>query len=407
MSLPRSLSSTPIGERKYRKNIKKMDPRLHEDDSYSIEIYCCIMKKRILFDLKKEYYFNSFISIIKAFEGDKRFETAFHVGKDDERRWGIFPVYNKKRIEAWLRKDGYNVVSSPEGFDAVVAADAIRNPEKYGLPQLFISDHGLAIKTLRMRNIVRQTSRRYTVFVEGRYWMDIIKKFGFENSADWILSGLPKLDTLFWAKYYNREEVLRKLHLDPSKKTVLFAPSYRPSCIPFLKTSIAQIADHHNLIIKLHPYSWGGKYAPASQSRIYRMLVKRVKHIALIAKDEFDATPYIFAADTVLSDTSSTLPTCLALGRVGIVADFPYSRMKHSDGMPMCAEKPGEYLRGVFIHLREVSRLMDAVNQALYPSQEQMQKLLAYRDYYFTGLDGKAGERAKNYIVERLIGNNS
>lgn len=363
------------------------------------------MKKRILFDLKKEYYFNSFVSILKAFEGDERFETALYVGKNEERKWGVFPVYHKKRIEAWLKKDGYTVVDSPEGFDAVVAADALRNPERYGSPKLFISDHGLAIKTLRMRNIIRQTNRRYTVFVEGQYWMDIIKRFGYESSADWVVLGLPKLDALFWEKHYNREEILRKLNLDPDKKTVLFAPSYRPSCIQFLKTSIARIADYYNLIIKLHPYSWGGKYAPASQSRIYLKLVKRMKHISLIPKDKFDATPYIFAADTVISDTSSTLPTCLALGRVGIVADFPYPRMKHSDGMPVLAQEPGEYLQGVFVHLRGTSRLMDTVKEALYPSQEQMRKLQAYQDYYFTGLDGKAGERAKNYIVEKIFGN--
>ncbi len=362
-----------------------------------------LMKKKILFDLKKEYYFNSFISILNAFKDDDRFDTAFYVGKNDERKFGVFPVYHKKRIEKWLRSHGYNIIDSPDGFDAVVAADALRKPERYGTPLLFISDHGLAIKTLRIRNIVRQKNRKYSVFVEGQYWMDTIKRFGHIDKADWVVSGLPKLDTLFWKGYYNREEILHRLHLDPEKKTVLFAPSYRPSCIPFIKESIAKIADCYNLIIKLHPYSWGGKYAPSSQSRIYTKLVKKRNNIVLIPKNDFDATPYIFAADTVLSDISSTLPTCLALGKTGIIADFPYPRMKHSDGMPVLVEEAKEYLKGIFVHFNNISHLMDAVELALYPTEEKKLKLMEYRDYYFTGLDGKAGKRAKDYIVKRLF----
>ena len=381
-----------------------MDPRMREDDSNNSKIIFYSMKKRILFDLKKEYYFNSFISILKAFEGDERFGIAFYVGRDDERRWGVFPVYNKKRIEGWLRSKGYEVVDSPRGFDAVVAADALRNPEKYGDTKRFVSDHGPGTKTLRIRNVVRRKDFRYTVFVEGQYWMDIINKFGFADDAEWVMSGVPKLDTLFREGYYNKNEILESLNLDPSKKTVLFAPSYRPSCIPFLKTSISDIAEKHNLIIKLHPYSWGGKYAPKSQSRMYQKLVGTYPGIALIPKEDYDIHPYMYASDTVISDTSSALAICLALGRVGIVADFPYPKIKHSDGMPVVAQEPGEYLKGVFVHMQNTGQLMEAVEKALYPSEEHMNNLLSYRDTYFTGLDGKAGERAKEIIVKKLCG---
>lgn len=360
------------------------------------------MKKRILFDLKKEYYFNSFISILKAFEGDDRFELAFYVGRDDERRWGIFPISNRKRIEKTLWLKSYNIVDSPHGFDAVVAADALRNPERYGEIKRFVSDHGPGTKTLRMRNIVQQKNYRYTVFVEGQYWMDSIKKFGFAEDADWVMSGVPKLDTLFWEGYYNKNDILKSLNLDPAKKTVLFAPSYRPSCIPFLKTSISTIAEKYNLIIKLHPYSWGGKYASKNQSRMYQKMVKKCPGIALITKEDYDIHPYMYVSDTVISDTSSALAICLALGRVGIIVDFPYPRMKHSDGMPVCAEEPGEYLKGIFIHMQSTGQLMEVVDKALYPAEEHVERLQSYREYYFTGLDGKAGERVRDRIISSL-----
>ena len=362
------------------------------------------MKKRILFDLKQQYYFNSFISILQAFAGDDRFEISFYVGANDERTWGFVPVSRKARIERWLKTQGYAVARSPLGFDAVVAGDALKDPDRYGNPLLFVSDHGPGTKTLRFRNIVRQKDRQYTVFVEGRYWMEVIKRFGCEKDADWIMSGVPKLDTLFWPGYYDRARVLSGLGLSPDKKTVLYAPSYRPSCIPFIGDSVGALADDYNLIIKLHPYSWGGKYAPSRQSSQYVNLARRNPRIALIPRDDFDIHPYIFAADTVISDTSSALAICLALGKTGMVADFPYPRMKHSDGMPVVSDEPSEYLKGVFVHFSDAGRLKEAAEEALHPSEEARKRLLDYRDYYFRGLDGKAGLRARNLIVARLLG---
>jgi hypothetical protein len=359
------------------------------------------MKHRILFDLKKEYYLNSFISIVRAMDADGRFEYAFYVGPNDERRWGIFPVYHKERIEAQLRAQGHHVVGDPAGFDAIVSADGLRDAARYGAVPVFVSDHGPGTKTLRFRNVVGK-SRRYTVFVEGRYWMDVIKRYGCESGAEWLLTGVPKLDPFFWPGYYDKATILAKLGLSPERKTVVFAPSYRPSCIPFIGDRIKALADEYNVIVKLHPYSWGGKYAPVNQARPYVRLARRDRRIRLIDKSEHDIHPYMAVADTIISDTSSTLAICLALGKVGIVADFPYPRMKHSDGMPVVSDEPHDYLRGVFVHMADVSQLRKCVAEAATPTQEHMQRLMEYRNYYFTGLDGRAGERAAAAISEAL-----
>ncbi len=358
---------------------------------------------KILFDLKKEYYYSSFVSILKAFENDKRFDISFYVGKNDERIFKIFPVYHRRRIEKWINSQGYTTVNNPKGFDAVIAGDALRNPEKYGNALLFHSDHGPGTKVLRTRNLIKQKHKRYTVFLEGQYWMDVIKKLGYEEHENWVLTGVPKLDPLFWGNYYNRENILKKLNLDPDKKTVLFAPSYKPSCIPFIKDYIGNIAESHNLIIKLHPYSWGGKYSSKSQSKIYLKLAKKYPNIALIPKDDIDALPYVYCSDTVISDTSSVLAICLAVGKIGVIADFPYPKHKYKDGTPVLSEEPGEYLKNIFVHFNNIKDLENAVQKALFPSKQHKKKMLEYRDYYFTGLDGKAGERAKDIIVKSLI----
>ena len=70
--------------------------------------------------------------------------------------------------------------------------------------------------------------------------------------------------------------------------------------------------------------------------------------------------------------------------------------------MPIVAEEPGDYLKGIFVHLRDATNLMDAVEEALYPTKEYSEKVLSYRDNYFTGLDGRAGERARDIIISKV-----
>jgi hypothetical protein len=111
--------------------------------------------------------------------------------------------------------------------DAVVAGDALKDPDRYGNPLIFVSDHGPGTKTLRFRNLLRDKTRRYIVFLEGRYWVDVIKRFGFQDAADWLMTGVPKLDPFFRPGYYDRAAILRRLGLSPERATVVFAPSYR------------------------------------------------------------------------------------------------------------------------------------------------------------------------------------
>lgn len=338
---------------------------------------------------------------MKAFDRDDRFEYEILVGSDDERRFGIIPVSNKRRIEKHLEQQGFTVTRNTRGFDAIVAGDALKQPERYDDVPCFVSDHGPGTKTLRIRNVVEK-KRRYDVFVEGRYWMDTIHRFGFSDAAQWHLCGVPKLDTLFWPGYYNREKLLAALNLDLSKKTVLYAPSYRPSCIDFIGDSIAELLPTYNLIVKLHPYSWGGKYASSSQSKRFVKLAGQHRDMVLIPKSDYDFHPFMHAADTVISDTSSALAISLALGKVGIIGDFPYPRMQHSDGFPIVSEEPSDYLKGIFVHLKDAADLEQAAAAATSPDEQCMARLNEYRRYYFYELDGKAGERAADSICRKL-----
>jgi len=355
-------------------------------------------KKKILFDLKKEYYLNSLYPLYKEMSKDSNYDLQIRVGADQHRFLGIFLISNKSKIERNLVKKGFKVTSDTTGFDAIIVGDALKNPDNYDDVPVFHLDHGVGIKTLRIRNIVRQKNRRYHVFLEGQYWYDYIKSIHYENKADFHITGLPKLDPFFQHNFFNNQLLLEKLKLNPNKKTVLFAPSYKPSCISKIGNKIEQLLPDYNLIIKLHPYSWKGKYAPHSQHKIYQQLAKKHKDIYLVPEDEFDVYPYLFLADTLISDTSSVINEFLALNKFGIIYELNQNKLNHSDGMPVLSLDPVQWLKGAFPHINKPEQISEAVKKALNPTEKMRKKLKSYRDYFFTGLDGNASKRVKAKI---------
>ncbi len=354
--------------------------------------------KKILFDLKKEYYFNSLHPLYRAMADDPEYDLWIRAGKDQHRFLGIFLVSNRSRIEDDLRSRGFQITDRTKGFDAIVCGDALKNPGKYGDVPKFHLDHGVGIKTLRIRNIARQKNARYHVFLEGQYWYDYIKSIGQSEVADFHITGLPKLDPFFQPGYYNNTAFISKLGLDPEKQTVLFAPSYKPSCIDHIGQGILELLSKYNLVVKLHPYSWGGKYAPHSQHRLYQELAEKHSDLFLVPGSEYDIYPYLSIADTLISDTSSVVNEFLALGRHGVIYLLPDSDLRHSDGMPVLSIDPAEWLKGAFPHISCPEDLIEAVELALAPTEKMKIKLGEYREYFFTGLDGNASRRVKEAI---------
>lgn len=357
---------------------------------------------KILFDLKKEYYLNSLKPVYDELVKDPDYDIYLNIGNDQRRFLGIFLISEKKKIADKLIAQGYKLTDKTAGFDAVVCGDALKNPDRYGDTKRFHLDHGVGIKTLRIRNLTRQKDFHYHVFLEGKYWFDYIKSIGSDKKDDFYVTGIPKLDPFFIEGTYNNKSLKKKIGIDINKKTVLFAPSYKPSCIKFVQEKLTDLLPEYNVIIKLHPYSWQGKYAPHSQHKFYEKLAKNNPDVYLIPKDDFDIYPYLYLADTMISDTSSVVNEFLALGKHGIIYVLPYEKLNHSDGMPILSIDPKNWLKGAFPQMHKPEDLLPAVKSALNPTTEMKQKLVEYRDYFFTGLDGKSAVRVKNIIDKKM-----
>ncbi len=213
--------------------------------------------------------------------------------------------------------------------------------------------------------------------------------------------GLPKLD-VFFNNYYNEKAFFNSLNLDKNKKTILYAPSYKPTSIFMIGQQVAALSELYNVIVKLHPYSWGGKYASHAQHRLFEKMVKKYPDLYLVSKDDHNILPYMYISDTMISDGSSVINEFLALGRCGIIVDLDDESLKHSDGQPLLEDKSSEWLKDSFIHISEDDSLQDAVHEALNPSDERRNNIKKDKKYIFSYTDGKSADRVKNITMDLL-----
>ncbi len=356
---------------------------------------------KLLFKIGYVYHMAAFESVIDKLLNNPNYDVWFSLEYEKKRVLFFDIPYKAPIIEKW-KQLGYRFTERKTGFDVIIAGDTIRNSSDYGKSILCFLNHGTGIKNILYRNLASRPEDKYQVFVEGQHRVDSLNNSGSLGKNEVHLIGLPKLDYYFQGKFRDRENLLRKWGLDPSKKTILFAPTYKPTCLYEIKDDIFEQTKDYNLIIKLHPYSWMGKYAPHRQHRIFEKRVGKYPHSVLLPAHEYNILPYFAAADTLLSEASSTVFDFLALGKTGIVYDLDCSNLKHSDGQPLLEIDNREFLKDAFIHVDNGRDIGKAVERALKPTPGMIRAADDYRERMFCKLDGKAAERMLD-TIERLL----
>ena len=359
-------------------------------------------KIKILFDIEYIYHKAALDPVMAAFAADPKFDIAITLGKEPYRRWGLFKISKRADFLPYLDMGRMRWAKEHETFDAVFVGDTKRDAEKFGQTLLCFVNHGTGIKNVLYRNLRRHPGTKYMIFVEGDFRVEQLESSGALGESEIFKIGLPKLDPCFQPNDFNREAILTRYGLDPAKKSVLFAPTYKPTCIHKLKNHIFTQTTDYNLIIKLHHYSWMGKHAPHSHHRIFERRVAEFPHSTLVPVHHYNILPLMAAADTLLSEASSTVFDFLALKKLGIIYDLDHDRMRHSDGEHVLSIDNREFLKGAFAHINRPEMIGDAVKQALNPTAEMVEKADRYRDYYFYRLDGRASLRLKE-TVESLL----
>ena len=242
-------------------------------------------------------------------------------------------------------------------FDAYLTADLLwaRLPRGTRRIQMF---HGVAGKFTHDYDTPETSMRRWhrLFFVNRRRLQNFVKAGAVDPASDAPrLIGMPKVDCLVDGSL-RRDAVLRKLRLDPSRPTILYAPTWSAhSSLNLMGVDLVEriLAHPWNLIVKLHDrsrdprefYSGGVDWV----ARLNAVMSRETAHLAADA----DVCPYLAAADVMITDHSSA-------GFEYLLLDRPLVRI-HVPELIELAQIHRDYVN----LLSDVSESVDDLDQVL------------------------------------------
>lgn len=257
-------------------------------------------RRRILVDSRTPVNFTMVAPVVRAMERDPRIEFYFTASEEPQRTAEIYHEAPDVRTIHPSR-------AAMMKFDAYVASDFMwaSLPRGTNRVQVF---HGVGGKYGfdAPDRSMREWHRLF--FVNERRLRNFVAAGAIDADSPAIrLIGMPKADCIVDGSI-DRDEVLRSMRLDPSRRTVLYAPTWSPaSSLNAMGVELVAGLQQMpvNVIVKLHDrsrdlrerYSGGVDWV----ARLQPIIVQGRGAIA----PGHDISPYLVASDMMITDHSS------------------------------------------------------------------------------------------------------
>ena len=266
--------------------------------------------------------------------------------------------------------------------------------------------HGIGIKPSYWRDNHERLDIR---FVEGSFRMDQLREKGIKTEL--ALTGFMKLDNLFKNNKSKKDLLKRKINLDKTKKTILFAPTFYPSSFELLGKKLGEYTRNYNLIIKPHLWTmyksnFGG-ISHKKQRQLFYEISDEFDHVHFIPPEIYNITPLYSISDMLLTDASSTIYEMLAFEKPILVNRFYKLRLSHRIFKKRLYrarlnEEMEQNISDFCFEVKKPEDLPFVLENAMKNMKSKIHAMKTYKDKMFYKLDGRASERAREIILAKL-----
>ena len=212
-------------------------------------------------------------------------------------------------------------------FDAYLTADLLWPGLPRGTRRILMF-HGVAGKYANVYDSPDRSMREWDrlFFINEQRLQNFIKSGAIDHDSPAArLVGYPKLDCLVDGSL-GRDSILESLGLDPARRTVLYAPTWSPysSLNAMGEMLIRQLcAAGFVVIVKLHDRSRDREYIHSGGVDWGARLQPLLKASGGLLAEASDASPYMAAADVLITDHSSVGFEYLLLDRPLVRIEMP------------------------------------------------------------------------------------
>ena len=259
--------------------------------------------------------------ICEAMRGDRRVRFYFTASEQPAR---LADIYKEAGPHARLLHPRRAMLKR---FDAYLTADLLWPRLPRGARRILMF-HGVAGKYANVYDSPDRSMRDWDLlfFINERRLGNFIKSGAIDgDSRAARLVGYPKLDCLVDGRL-SRDAILESLGIDPARRTVLYAPTWSPysSLNAMGETLVEKLcAAGFAVIVKLHDRSRDPEYLHSGgvdwAGRLQPLLLAGGGRLAAAS----DASPYLAAADVLVTDHSSVGFEYLLVNRPLIRIEMP------------------------------------------------------------------------------------
>lgn len=199
--------------------------------------------------------------------------------------------------------------------------------------------------------------------------------------------GFPKMDDAFNGTYSVEvlDDLKSELNLDENKKTVLFSSTWdgsQMSAVHHWYDKLSSYTEKYNVLVTLHIWT----------SEKYKNVIKNTKGVHYVETQ--DITPYIMISDICVGDTSSILSEMCALHKPIVTFKVPVVKKT--------VPEVREIISSISFQIETVEELDEMLEYAHANSELKKREREIANKRMFETLDGRAGERVANKIMELL-----
>lgn len=288
--------------------------------------------RRILVNARTAMNYATMAPIVERLRRDNRVEMYFTASESPNQCMQIYSEASKP-----LRFISPGLASFMR-FDAYLAADFLWLTLPRGTRRIQ-TFHGVAGKYRGIYDSPSQSMRAWDrlYFINKRRLQHFIDTNAIDaDSSAARLVGMPKLDCLVDGTL-NRDEVLISLAIDPSRRTVMYAPTWSPySSLPGLGEELVKRLSEagYAVIVKLHDRSREKEYVHSGGLDWGARLEPVLRRTGGVLATGADSSKYLPAADVLITDHSSVGFEYLLLDRPVVRIESP-ELIKRTDIEPI------------------------------------------------------------------------
>jgi hypothetical protein len=280
--------------------------------------------------------------------------------------------------------------------DWIIFGNAVSDIDKlHEVSKTALMQHGIGPKSCYYDVSENATTVR---FIEGQHRLKRLQTL--YPASNFVDTGYAKLDPIVQNQQFDLS--VESLGLDPTKKTLLYAPTFYPSSIEKFSKRFAKDFSQYNIILKPHFFSLT-KTKYGKQRNLLESWAKS-DNVYLAKIEDFNLTPFMAIADLLISDASSAIFEFAAIQKPVVWCDFYQLRWSYRGIFKFRftnrLDSDIEFFKEVAHQAKSYSELAIAIKEAFDETAPMQARKSIVVEQLAGKIDGKCSRRIVDYLIQ-------